>query len=156
MFVAKYLNFYMFRSFDVFFNEHVIDAEGFLCFAFRASEFFSYFIRGPDDSHASSAAARSRFEHYGITALRSDLFSFILVFDVLIYSRNSRYTYFVSDQLRLYLVAQSVHHFVSRTDELYAGFCACFSECCVFGKESISRMYGVYTFCFGKIDDLVY
>ena len=156
VFVAQHLDFYVFRPFDVLFDEHIIDSEGFLCFAFCASEFFSYLIRCPDDPHASSTAARGSFEHYRITAFRSDFFSFVFVFDVLIYSRNSRYTYFVSDQLRLYLVTQSLHHFVSRSDELYAGFCACFGECCVFGKESISRMYGVYTFCFGKIDDLVY
>ena len=58
-------------------------------------------------------------------------------------------------QLRLDLVAQLIHHFVSRSDKFDAGIFALLCKITVFRKESIARVNGIRTFRLGQIDNLI-
>ena len=67
--VSEDLHFDVLRSFEIFFDEDIVDTECLLSFALCASELFRHLFSASDDPHTSAAAACCSFEHYRISAV---------------------------------------------------------------------------------------
>ena len=153
--IAQHLNFDMFRLFQILLDKDIVDAESFSRFALRVIEFGNQIFRISYDTHPASAAAGRRFQHNRITAEFSEFLCVFFGFNRLFHARNSRDADLMSYQFRFDLIAQLLHHLVSRSDKFDTCVFALLCKITVLGKESITRMNCVRAFRLREIYDFV-
>ena len=154
--VAQNLHFDMLRSFDVFLNEDIIDAEGLFRFGSGALVLSRQFFAAANDSHSASAAACRCLEHDRIAALFSKLQRCFHIRNLLGDSRNCRHADRLGDDLGLHLVSKLVHHVSARAYEHDTIGLTCPCELRILSQESVSRMYGVDALCLCQFDNFIY
>ena len=93
-----------------------------------------------NESHAFATATHRCFQHDRITDLVTQFYGFFHAFQVLLCSRNYRYTRFCHFDTGGYFVSHCFHGFRFRTDENNAFFAAATGKCCILGQETVSGM----------------
>ena len=134
----------MLWTFNVFFHKDIVDAEGFLCFVFRAGKSCFQIFFFLNDSHSSAAAACCCFQHDRITADLGDLMGFRNGIYGFVDSWNHWNANFSGNQLGLDLISETFHHFCGRADKFNADLFAFSGKFRILREESITWMNGIY------------
>jgi len=151
--VAEDLDFDVFGAFEVFFDEDVVDAEGFLGFAFGVLEFQFEVCFPVNHAHAPAAAAGGGFEDDGEAVLPGEGQGFFDVVQGAGDAGNGGHTDAFGQDFGFDFVAEVFQGFGAGADEDDAGFFAFLSEVGVFGQEAVSGMNGVGAFALSQVDD---
>ena len=114
------------------------------CFRTGTSELWQQFFCGVNDTHTASATTGSCLQHNWITTGFGKLYRFFFCLNCLFHTRNGWNTYRMCYNLGLDLIAQTVHHLGSRSDEFDAVICTGLGKFHVFSQETITRMDCIY------------
>ena len=153
--VSQDLHFDMLRTFQIFFNEDIVDTECLLRFTLGTAVLFYHFFLRSYDTHTSSAASGCRLQHNRVSAFICELQSHLFRRYGFCDARDSRHTYAVCHDLGLDLVSEVVHHVIIRSDENQTFFFACLCKFYIFRQEAVTWMNRIHAFCLCQFDDLI-
>ena len=153
--VSQDLHFDMLRTFQIFFNEDIVDTECLLRFTLGTAVLFYHFFLRSYDTHTSSAASGRCLQHNRVSAFICELQSHLFRRYGFCDARDSRHTYAVCHDLGLDLVSEVVHHVIIRSDENQSFFFACLCKFYIFRQEAVTWMDRIHAFCLCQFDDLI-
>ena len=155
VFIAKHLYFDMLGVTQIFFYENFIITEGLLCFVSCFFKFLGHFLFGIYNTHTATAAAVGCLQHNGIADLPGNLHYLIQTSDCMVNTGDDGNITFDCHFLGRNLIPHFIHDIYIGADKSNPLFFACLNKFGIFGKEPISGMDRIYTFCFRNFDDVI-
>jgi len=151
--IGKNLNFHMARARQVFFDQHMIVAEGRLRLALGCGQRFRKTGGVFDHAHAFAATARRGLDQHGITDFLRFRRQKLFILLIAVITRHQRHARLFHQGFRIGFAAHGANGRNGRADENQACGGDRFGKILVLRQKAVTGMDGIRARAFGDIDD---